>query len=134
MTFRRYDSFSKHELLNMVVYLVAVGDPELIDNRRCFPCMKGDHPTWQHLRDVFVRLLVDYDYSKSPEFQDTLVGKSPAYVRVATRLAREKSKKRRHELSELLCNLLDTDDAFDLIPVSLHDAVREAKSRVLDLA
>ncbi len=105
----------------------------MVDNRRCFPCRKQEHAVWQHARDLFFRLLNSYAYSQAPEFLRTIDGKSHAYVEMATRLAYRKNREKREELCRRLNELLDSDEALDLVPFSEHQNLGEVKSQLLTL-
>ncbi len=85
------------------------------------------------LERLFSRLLNSHRYSHAPEFLKTLQGKSPAYIKMASRFADGKSRVKREELSGKLRELLDSKDAFDLIPFTEHEALERVRTELIAL-
>ena len=115
-------------LYGVMTALVCGNDGELVDDSACFPCSADTHAFWCATRDSVDAMWSNFDYLASPEFNDSISGKSPQYVEVAKRMASQKSGQHQADFDAALQNAVNSDRIFDLLPASAHSELREILS------
>lgn len=117
-------TMSKKEVLSAIVGLAFVNDAHLLNEDRVLAQMV-DASEWQRVRDAALlvdALLSGFDYLASPEFEKKVNGKPPSVRAMMQRMASEPVRVResRARLEKALTAILESDEAFQLIPESKH--------------
>lgn len=128
----------KRQILMMIVGSVAVGDAEIFDD---VPVLEGTAPPadWPVVREVVAlvkELLSGYEYGASPEFDRSAQGKSPSVRAMLASMANDPDRQRKHQrrFEEALYKALDSDEAFQLAPVSKQDVLKRLIERMKTLS
>ncbi|KLU03488.1 hypothetical protein RISK_004492 [Rhodopirellula islandica] len=122
--------FDAQRLYGVMTALVCCNDGDLIDDPACFPCSADSRAFWLDARDMIAAIRTDYDYVASPEFTDSIAGKSDQYVTTATRMAAQKSAEYKSDFDAAIQDALNSDRIFDLIPTSAHAGLREILAEI----
>jgi hypothetical protein len=130
MSLKKYKEYRKEELFKILLALVAAIDSDLLDNRRCFPCNSKDHATWKWIRDAIQDFYVNYDYVESPEFLNSIKGKSDSYQSMAKKIASSKNHEKRKDFYSALTILLESDDVFQLTATDKHEILLAIRDKI----
>ena len=122
--------FDAQRLYRVMTALVCCNDGDLIDDPDCFPCSDDSRAFWLDARDTIAALRTDFDYLASPEFTDSIAGKSDQYVTTATRMATQKSAEYKSDFDAAVQDALNSDRIFALIPTSAHAGLREILAEI----
>lgn len=114
----------KNQVLRLIVGLCFCGDHEIISHDAVVASV-APPSNWSKIRaaaGIINSIRANYSYVNSPEFQEKISGKSTAVASMLAKFAsepfRRSAQKRRLEYA--LANVLDEDDAFELVPSSQH--------------
>ena len=121
---------SRSELLRMIVDLCSVNDIEILGDPRALPeeiCATEDRDIVRNMASIILCLLDDFDYQRSPEFNDLIQGRSAAFVAMKKRIASDAVKRdeQRKRVEKALGDLLANDDAYKLLPKEHHTILSE---------
>jgi len=120
---------NKSQLMKVLVDLSAVNDVPILHQDRNLPieiCLPEDRQTVRKMAALVAYLLQTFQYERSPEFEEGLVGKSSAFVAMKRRLAADSLKRaeQRRRLESALGEVMSSDSAYALVPTELHGSIR----------
>lgn len=128
------------EAYRLIIGLIVANDWDIFDEvARKHP---ADFPgaavkVYREIGSTIVRVLNEYDFTKSVAFSASVEGRSESYVRTRVRFESEPVKRRDHRrrFVEALKTLPESDEAFDLAPPSewssltrVRDLVNQART------
>ena len=121
---------TKSQLIKLLVDVTAVNDLPVLDEDRNLPtevCVREDRQTVRRMVKIVAGLLREFEYEKSPEFEEAVAGKSHAVVTMKRRLASDPKKRSdyRRQMEEALGNVLTNDAVYSLVPKGQHYALRD---------
>ena len=122
--------FDAQRLYGVMTALVCCNDGDLVNDPACFPCADDSRDFWIDARDMITALRTDFDYVASPEFTDSIAGKSDQYVTTATRMASQKSSQYKSDFDSAIQAALTSDRIFDLIPAPAHAGLRRILTEI----
>ncbi|MBN8599559.1 MAG: hypothetical protein J0M26_00805 [Planctomycetes bacterium] len=119
---------TKPELCRMIVGLVEINDAELLDQDTILSadvCTHADRIVVRIIRDIILRLYLEFDYVASPRFNAETDGKSSAF---SAKLSKSYSnpvqrKECRRMYAVALANILDDNSVYDLTRTAEHDSL-----------
>ena len=127
----------KPTLLKTVMGLIAMGDVDLLEEQRVISLLGApiDFERICRLAQLLSELFRDFDYTRSPEFERSVEGKSPAFVDMKKKFAREpvKASEHRERYKKGLSDLLENQSAYELTPISLHDQLDEIRRLIYEI-
>ena len=87
---------------------------------------------YQEIGDAIVRIVNEYDYTKSSAFAGLVKGQSEEYARMKARLESNPSKRRDHRerLIAALERLPDSDEAFELVPPPERSTLSRIRNQI----
>ena len=121
--------YSPQELVTLIVTLIKASDADLVDNRKCFPCKKEDHENYKRIRDIFVKIYSEADYSKSRLFQKDIAGKSESVKNMKIKLNNSPIKKSeyKNKLLESFKMITNFDKAYELANIDHEQLLNEVQ-------
>jgi|GEM_PF-1067546 hypothetical protein len=119
---------TKLELCRMIVGLVEVNDGELLDQDAILSadvCTLDDRAAVRRIRDLILRLYLDFDYLASPRFAAETDGKSSAFSGMLSQRYADpvQRRERRRQYAVALASILDDNDAYTLTRASEHESL-----------
>ena len=115
---------TEEEILNIVIGLIEACDANLVEpgmlNQLEIP--ESKHGIVLELRNIIERILSEYNYLESPQFQSCLVGKSHRFQAMKRKLEDEpvKCTEHRQDLLAALAVIMTSSDVYNLLPKDQH--------------
>jgi hypothetical protein len=130
---------TKQELLKMLIFFIRVSDEHMVWQDKTLTnelCVPDDRQTIGEITGLLKSVTNSFRYIDSPEFKNEVANKSAAYRSAKSKFAAEPVKKQRdrERLEKALENLLDSQEAFQLLPVNQHQTLKEIKALVFTLS
>lgn len=130
---------SKSEVLQLLVVYARMRDQQLVENDQVLSadvCLPEDRRRLRRIMALLVPLRDSFRYEDSPDFQESVAGKSEALKRMKEKLASDPLKRREAEsrFDRALRDLLSSDEAFRLTPTAAHPTLREIAELASGLA
>lgn len=121
---------SKADLLKLLVALIRMSDSHVLSTDEGLPaevCAPGDRDKVRHLRGLLIPIRRFFDYTESPEFLESIEGKSDTASALRRKLASDPVKKKEQlaRLDRSLESLLTSSDAFRLVRARDHGTLQE---------
>ena len=121
---------TKSEVLKLLVAYARMRDQQLVENDQILSaevCLPEDRPRLGRIMALLVSLRDSFSYTESPEFLESIAGKSEALRQMNEKLASGPVKRREAEdrFDRALRALLLSDEVFRLTPAVAHATLRE---------
>jgi hypothetical protein len=119
---------TKREVLQLFVALARMNDADVVSRDEGLPnevCSPTDRPIVREIRAHILPLRQSFEYTRSPEFRSSVAGKSAAFQGMQEKLARDPIKRQSQgeRFDKALENVLNSDEAFELLPEEQHGVV-----------
>lgn len=125
---------TRMQLLKMLVGLKKANDIDRVgdDDVVRVSCNDADREAVRAMTAIINQIYCHFDYANSPEFLERLEGKSEQVQSMHRKLlTAEKRANSIHRLGDAIISILDSDDAYRLIPADDHHLLIELKSVVV---
>lgn len=122
---------SAGDVLKMLVGLKEVDDLDIVSSDAVLSsaCKAEDRPTVLAMAAIVDQLLDSFDYEKSPEFEAKIYGKSDDVQAMHRKLlSPDRRKKLSARFGKSLTELLVSEEAFELVPITSHIRLNELRS------
>lgn len=108
-------------------------DDKILTDEVCAP---NDRQKIREITELLKSIRKSFNYIRSPEFEDDVSNRSDSYREIKRKLVSDPVKNRRYinRLDESLENLLNSPDAFQLIPLDQHEKLKKVIALLLDLS
>ncbi len=119
----------------MLIGLFEVNDLELVNEDSVLSpsvCSASDRENVRKMAEIIAGLYRDFNYFESPEFLQSLAGKSETFKQVKSKLLSDpvKQTELRRRLGEALVSIMRSDDAYNLFPERNHHSLKELERLV----
>ena len=128
---------TKRQLVGVIVslnrdsFLEALREPSVLREM----CAPEDVTRVLRMSEIAGELLDTFDFSKSPEFLRSLEGKSDEFCSMKRRLITPvRRAETLNRLDVALANVLDSDDALDLVEETRHWRIMELRAVLLEVS
>jgi hypothetical protein len=125
----------RKSVLRVLVGLWQVNDLDLVSDKSvlsaAFP--KSDPQIVLAMAKIIEQIFSGFDYRQSPEFLAKVVGKSEQFRAVLEKRYQLKGEEISQRLGESLVEILESDNAFLMMPHGYHHLLKELKDLVLSL-
>ncbi len=121
---------TRNEILKMIVGLKEVNDLDLLKDDTLLNVSRFDldKKTVRAMSIIIDKIFNEFDYEHSPEFIQKIAGKSEQVQCMHRKLLdQEKLKQVQKRLGESITSILDSDDAFSLVPAVYHQHLEDLK-------
>lgn len=122
---------TRDQVLKMLVGLRKVNDIDLVnvDEVLRASCRESDRNAVRSMAAAIDSIYGSFDYTKSPEFESKIDGKSNAVREMHIRLLNsEKRADALHRLGNAITSLLHGDDAYQLVAQDQHHLLDELRT------
>jgi hypothetical protein len=124
---------SKHEVLQLLVALARMNDAAVMSRDEGLSnevCSSTDRSIVRELRAYILPLRQSFDYTRSPEFRSSVAGKSAAFQGMQQKLAGDPVKRQSQveRFDKALERVLDSDEAFQLLPEEQHGVLLRVRA------
>ncbi|MGD8914291.1 MAG: hypothetical protein PVJ68_16350 [Candidatus Thiodiazotropha sp.] len=129
---------TKKKVLHLVLALLKGGDIDLLKNGSVLSgesCSDIDKEKIQKIGDLIAEIYFSYDYFLSPEFLESVDGKSEKYRELKINMESSAPKKQKNKENFILAvrELQDSERIYDLISPSIHSKVDEVRRLLSEL-
>jgi len=128
---------TRDQLLKMLVGLRKVNDIDLVDVDEVLrvSCRESDRKTVRSMAAAIDSIYGSFDYTKSPEFESKLQGKSNAVREMQLRLLNsEKRADALRRLADAITSVLHGDDAYQLVARNQHHHLDELRTLAMSIS
>lgn len=121
---------TRQKVLHLILALLKEGDICLISSGKALRgelCSEADRKSIGRMAEIIGNIYDSYDYLLSPEFAESLRGKSEKYCEVRSSLERapQKKKVRKEEFIAAVRRLQQDKRIYDLVDSSRHAEIDE---------
>ena len=118
----------KPNAVNVVLSLITANDRDSLRDLNVLKTIghEADWPRIEEAATLLDSIWKGFDYTKSPEFEERLRGKSESIVAMSIKFAGspERAKEARDRFEGLLAARDNQDELLRLLPVEQHEALR----------
>lgn len=130
---------NKNELIKLLLFFIRVNDTQVVSDSELITkdvCLQDELSILNEIMIHLIDIRERFDYSKSPEFENQIIGKSNEFIEMKKKINNKPIKKIENlkRLDSALESLIYSKEAYDLIEYNSHKKLKRIVEQIQSLS